>query len=316
MTCLELVMKYGKTKRMAPDTAEGVVYQRLVQLMEEGDFDLVTATEEDWKKLLTNNQSLKPSYRRRARSMLRLLLLWLERQEVDCADSLEHLMSLDFGAEADWSFDSACFFPSLDGLLDAIDQMTINRLGSYGKWQPLITLMILLWHGVSLEDALQVRKTEVSYNGSVLFVKAHGQIVEMKNQRGNGIITAYAKAYGYEEASTGKYREYAPCPFLIRTGKGGISKEVAQVNFSNFTKLARELNLPYRFLPSCIYLNGGFCDALEETKKNHIPIEPVLPREYASSFARWLREPTLQSGTVSLKDHYETFCQWKAFYGL
>ena len=46
MTCLDWVMKYSEEKRMIPETAEGMMYQRLVQLMANGSFDLVHATED------------------------------------------------------------------------------------------------------------------------------------------------------------------------------------------------------------------------------------------------------------------------------
>lgn len=311
MTCLDWVMKYSEEKRMIPETAEGMMYQRLVQLMADGSFDLVHATEEDWKKLLTDNQSLRPSYRKRARSMLRLLLLYLERHGVDCADSLDALIDLDLGVEASWTFNHSCFFQNLDSLLNVVDELTIDRYNTYGKWHSLVALMILLWAGVPLDDALRVRKKEVSSDDGILYIKVHGQTIELHNRRGAEIIMAYAETNGFEEALTGKFRTYAPTPILIRSGQRTMTKAVAQVNFSNFSTFAQQNGLPYRFRASTIYLNGAFCCALEEAKKNNIPIEPILSREYSAMFARWLREPTLQTGTASLKDHYEMFYQWK-----
>ena len=259
MDLSELTSRYVTLKNFKPATMETVALRTLAEY-NKAPWEMTVS---DWQEVLSSVKSGNIVYFSRVKHVYIAFLEWLETQGMNCERVLKALKGLTTGLE-EMAFDPNYYFKDFSDFLGKFNEVMRNENGEYGKWHTLLSLLVLLWFGVSVDDALALRKEDFLYldkQGWMITLPSTGEITPIKNPSAVAMLKSYMDAYGYSANSTSRVRfaSYAETPYFLRTTKGRLKRNSLNVMINELNEKVRESGKLWRI--SLIYFpeNASSC---------------------------------------------------------
>lgn len=161
------------------------------------------------------------------------------------------------------------YFQSLDSALGFVS--VVARMNNMSPDHDLLnvkSLVILLWHGVDLNDITNIKKNDVLFDGVVMRNGDRDRFVQIEAKY-TGVLAEFASTEIHNGFPSGKVQEYLPSSYLFR------SSRVAQMSANNINCMLRRFNEDaeqYGHTLSVVALkkNGIFCKVYESQDKERI----------------------------------------------
>lgn len=271
MDLSEVASRYAQEMNFKPGTMETAALKSFAEYGKQPNI----MTDKDWHELLRSVRSGNVVYYARIKHVYVEFLKWLMAQGVECKDSYKALRGVDTGLTS-MAFEADVYFRDFADFVDKFNSVGLNSSGEYGIWHTLIACFTLLWFGISIEDALALRKDDLFYsedNGYLVHLTASDEYLKIRNPIAVRILKSYLDSEGYiSDSSRVRSVKYADVPQVLRTGKGAFKRNALSVSVTAFNKQVQESGQSWRL--SLIYFpeNASFLWTLRFCQQRGIPL--------------------------------------------
>lgn len=211
-------------------------------------------TSEEYARLLSKMKTINIGAFRVMKSRLYKYIEWLVDQNAVSLESLAALRAVGFSDIDCGNLLDMHYFRDFSSLQSRInDTLVASERADDAVFAMQISAIYLMWFGVTLENALTIKKSDVLDDS----ISVCGRTVR-PNSAAMDYIVDYRDAIGYQSYGKGIiFLKYIPSEYLFRSARADrIDRVKAVIAITRFGKSGGEEKNPY--LPEKIYWSGIF----------------------------------------------------------